>query len=351
MTTEETAIVRAQTEAIAPTTFAEAEAFANAIAKSALVPEKLRQRAADVLFVVLAGRELGLAPLSSMRVMHIIEGTPRLSADGLAAVVTRAAVCRYLRRIESTDTTCTWETHRVGHETPTRTTWTKERAVRAGLWDRNNRDGSPGMWKKYPERMLSARAKAELCRDVYPEIAAGLVTVEEVDDMDAPIGAPVFTAPPTPAPAPTPEPAKRGRPPKTPPAETTTPDLVSGPPASAKPAGDPTSGGPSTNGAPPPDKRSSDVAPASTSSNPPPSDVDAFDDEPAPAMPPPPARTMDGFRGAVLAAKTGAEMNAVKTDWLAWSKDESATGGKQHAVEMRTIFAAKARELEAGAPK
>lgn len=185
---------------LVPRTFIEAQAFCGALATSDLIPQKLKDRAADVLVLVLAGMEIGLTPLASIRLHHVIEGVPRLSADGMAAIVMTSGECDYLECTESTELRCTWITKRRGR--PERScTWTIERAKRAGLTEKKNRDGSPGMWVKYPENMLSARAKAELCRLVYPDVVAGLVSREEAHDRDF-IDAefteskPAFVAPP-----------------------------------------------------------------------------------------------------------------------------------------------------------
>lgn len=191
---------------LVPRTFIEAQAFCGALAQSDLIPQKLKDRAADVLVLVLAGMEIGLTPMASIRLHHVIEGIPRLSSDGLASIIMTSPECEYLDCSQSSDTSCTWITKRRGR--PERScTWTIDRAKRAGLTDKRNRDGSPGMWAKYPENMLSARAKAELCRLVYPDIAAGLRTIEEAVDRDfidveytEQIAKPTFVAPPSPPP-------------------------------------------------------------------------------------------------------------------------------------------------------
>jgi hypothetical protein len=39
------------------------------------------------------------------------------------------------------------------------------------------------MYSKYPQRMLSARAKSYLARDVYPDILHGIASYEELSDL------------------------------------------------------------------------------------------------------------------------------------------------------------------------
>ena len=54
--------------------------------------------------------------------------------------------------------------------------WTIEMAKRIGLASRDN-------WRNYPRAMLRARVISEGVRTVYPGIAVGIYTVEEVQDF------------------------------------------------------------------------------------------------------------------------------------------------------------------------
>jgi hypothetical protein len=70
----------------------------------------------------------------------------------------------------------TYETKRRGAPKPQQLTWTLADAQRAGLGGGDN-------WKKYPRAMLSARCKAELARDVYPDVLAGVYETSEADEI------------------------------------------------------------------------------------------------------------------------------------------------------------------------
>jgi hypothetical protein len=59
-----------------------------------------------------------------------------------------------------------------------RMVWTFEQARKAGLTNKDN-------WKNYPRAMLRARCISEGVRTVFPGIAQGMYTVEEVGDMPA----------------------------------------------------------------------------------------------------------------------------------------------------------------------
>ena len=194
--------IDATPRAIVPRTFAEAQAFASALAHSSLIPDALKDRAPDILMIVLAGAEKGIAPITALGLYHVIEGVPKLSADGIAAVCSASAVCEYLEPIEMSDERVTWRAKKYGRPEIT-LTYTEKDAERAGL-NRKTRSGNDSNHTKFPRAMKNARCKAELCRIVFPEICAGLLSAEEARDIvdlggggdAAPTKAAQFTAPP-----------------------------------------------------------------------------------------------------------------------------------------------------------
>lgn len=174
-------IAGSEPTAIVPRTFAEAQAFASALCHSDLIPQALRENAPNVLMMVLAGAEIHVPPIASMRVFHVMDGVPKLSADGIAATCTRDPSCEYLEFEEMSATRVTWIAKKRGRPEK-RLTVTREEMIAAGLYDRKNRDGSPGNHQKYPRQMLNARCKAELCRLIWPDICAGMISAEEIAD-------------------------------------------------------------------------------------------------------------------------------------------------------------------------
>lgn len=152
-------------------------ALAKQFAESKLIPSDLQSKPADVFVTLLAGNELGLSPMAALRGIHVVKGKTILSADTMVAVVLASGAAEYFRRVEATATTATYETKRKGAE-PVQVTWTSADAVTAKL------DGDN--WKKYPRAMLAARCKAELARDVYPDVLAGCYDEGELEVDDAP---------------------------------------------------------------------------------------------------------------------------------------------------------------------
>lgn len=176
--------------AIIPRTVDEVSNLSDRFSKSSLVPEALRNKTADVFVTILAGQELGLSPMASLRGVHVVKGRPILAADTMVALVLGSGKAEYFRAVEVSDERVTYETRRVGNPEPQSATWTIADATRAGLMSNDN-------WRKYPRAMLKARCRAELSRDVYPDVLAGCYEESEADEIRdrAPITATVTSAP------------------------------------------------------------------------------------------------------------------------------------------------------------
>jgi hypothetical protein len=165
---------------ITPKSLSEAKELAQTLAAARSIPEVLQKSPADVLAIVLAGAELGLAPMQSIRGIRLIKGQPALSADAMGALVkARRDVCQYLLLVESTPQRATYRTQRVGDPQPTELTYTLEDAQRAGLTSGDN-------WRKYPAAMLRARCLSAICRAVYPDLLLGVYDPEELASVEPP---------------------------------------------------------------------------------------------------------------------------------------------------------------------
>lgn len=123
--------------------------------------------------IILAGRELGLMAMQSLRTIAMVEGKPTLSADLMAALVMQSPVCEYFSLVESSPDRVTYETRRKGSPEPVRLSFTMEQAAKADLLKGIN-------WKKYPDAMLSARCKSALARVVYPDLMMGVYDPDEL---------------------------------------------------------------------------------------------------------------------------------------------------------------------------
>ena len=159
---------------VVPRTVDEFNDLAERFSKSTLLPKSMQGKAPDVLVTIMAGAEMGLSPMASLRAIHVIEGKPVLSADGMVALVLGSGKAKYFTRVAESDTVVTYETCRVGTDIPRRCTWTIQMAKTAGLHLKDN-------WRSQPRAMLAARAKSELARDVFPDVLMGVYTDEEIE--------------------------------------------------------------------------------------------------------------------------------------------------------------------------
>lgn len=153
---------------------------ARLLAPSSLIPKHLKgtsdaQTLANVALVMAHGQELGLPPTQSLSGIAVVNGRPFVESRTLGALVRASGHCLYLRCTETTDKTCTWETHRRGEPSPDRRTYTWVMATTAGNHTKDT-------YKQHPAKMLSARALGWLLNDVYPDVTKGVGTEAERQD-------------------------------------------------------------------------------------------------------------------------------------------------------------------------
>lgn len=135
-----------------------------------------------VLSTILAGRELGLQAMASLRAIHIIEGKPALSADLIRALVIRSGLASYFRCTERTAERATFVTKR-GDDPEMSLSFTIQEARQA--WSKTQDAWDKSAWNKNPADMLVARAGAKLARLVYPDVVHGIYCPEELTDQRA----------------------------------------------------------------------------------------------------------------------------------------------------------------------
>lgn len=131
-----------------------------------------------VLSTILAGRELGMPAMVSLRAFHIVEGQPRLSAEALRARVIASGKAKFFRCTERTPTRATFETQR-GDDPVQTITYSVEDARQA--WTKGEDKFLASGWGKHPADMCVARASSKLARLVYPDVTLGMYAVEEFD--------------------------------------------------------------------------------------------------------------------------------------------------------------------------
>jgi hypothetical protein len=146
------------------------------------IPKHCLAKPGKILATVMAGHELGVGPMASLRAFHVVEGKPtadysfwiaRLKAAGYRVEWPERSQERVTLKLTAPDGSSATET------------WDKARAITAGLW--NGKDN----WKKYPMAMLSARAVTSLGRAFAGEVMFGCYEHDEAEEImkEADVGA------------------------------------------------------------------------------------------------------------------------------------------------------------------
>jgi hypothetical protein len=155
-----------------------AHQLAQSLTKTSFVPKAFQGNAGDATAAIILGDELGLSPLSALRSIYIISGTPALYARTMVALAMSHG--HEVWTESSTDREVIVCGRRKGSEHVERVSWTIDRARKAGYT--NN--------KKYesdPQAMLWAKAAGEVARKIAPDVLAGVPhSVEDLELEDQP---------------------------------------------------------------------------------------------------------------------------------------------------------------------
>lgn len=131
-----------------------------------------------VLSTILAGRELKLQAMASLRSFHILDNKPTMSADLIRGLVQRSPLCEYFRCVERTPERATWATKRKGDPIETTLTYTLDQGRAA--WAKDQKAWDASAWGKRPINMVTKSASTELARLVYADICGNMYSVEEL---------------------------------------------------------------------------------------------------------------------------------------------------------------------------
>ncbi|WP_236241128.1 hypothetical protein [Streptomyces sp. CC228A] len=139
----------------------QAAQIATSLAKTSFVPASLRGKPEDITAAILAGQELGLRPMATLRSMDVIQGTPALRAHAMRGLVQSHG--HSVQLVESTPQYCQMRGRRKGEEEWQVVEWDLDRAGGLGLLSKSE-------WKKQPKTMLVARATGEICRLIASDV-------------------------------------------------------------------------------------------------------------------------------------------------------------------------------------
>lgn len=171
-----------------PRTYEEAMLVAEHAADSALFKDIRTPAQAIMLFQL--GRKFGLSAVDSLRMIHMIEGKPCMSAQLIVGIVQKSGMAEYFEIEALENTHATWVTKRRGARREVRWTFSVDDAKAAKLGGFGTKDAPPNgfkpesNWAKHPKVMCMWRAAVFLARAVYTDLVGGLYTPDEITDID-----------------------------------------------------------------------------------------------------------------------------------------------------------------------
>lgn len=147
--------------------------IANSIYKTAgkLIPSEIKS-SGEAFAIMLAGRELGLPPMAAFREIYIVNGRTMPSARVLMGLVQAGDPGAIFTWLERSATRAHVRLRRSNGQT-IEVEYTMEDAIGAGL-PKKNRDGSDGVWQKFPKDMLAYKAVTRACRLGGADLITGI---------------------------------------------------------------------------------------------------------------------------------------------------------------------------------
>jgi hypothetical protein len=154
-----------------------AHRLGKALCGTEFVPVSFRGKPDAAAAAILAGKSLGLDPMNALSNIFVVQGRPAMYARTMVALVLAAG--HDVRRTAASPDSVTVLARRKGQADWQEFTWSIERARTAGYLGN----------KKYstdPTAMLTAKAQAEACRTIAPDVLTGVAaySVEEVELED-----------------------------------------------------------------------------------------------------------------------------------------------------------------------
>ncbi|AMS02802.1 RecT-like ssDNA annealing protein [Gordonia phage Yeezy] len=173
--------------------------LAEAMCGTALVPSTYRGKPQDGTAAILYGAELGLTPIQSLQQIFVVHGTPAIYARTMVALLKSRGFKIWT---ESSSDEAVTVMGQAPDGTAEVSTWTIERAEKAGYVP--TIDDATGKYKvnskgnligneKYltdPQAMLYAKAAAEVCRRLAPDVLLGIAYTREDLESETPENGP-----------------------------------------------------------------------------------------------------------------------------------------------------------------
>jgi hypothetical protein len=141
----------------------------------------------EIAAVILAGRELGLPPMTSLRSVYLVNGKVGLDASMQLALMKRAGIRHEWLADGSDCKVARLKLERPG-EAPYEQVYSIDDAKRAGL-------ANSGTWQKHTPAMLRARCVSSAARAYAPDVLSGVYSPDEIEEMRGAYAAPQQPSP------------------------------------------------------------------------------------------------------------------------------------------------------------
>lgn len=162
--------------------FALAQRQATALANSSLVPKEFSGNVANCMIAMNLAKRTGFDPLMTMQNLDVIHGRPSFRATFLIACVNacgRFTPMKYRLTGEGDSRACVaYACDRETGEEIEGPPVTIEMAKAEGWYAKNG-----SKWRSMPELMLRYRAAAFFARTIAPDVALGMMTSDELEDI------------------------------------------------------------------------------------------------------------------------------------------------------------------------
>lgn len=149
----------------------DAHKLATAVASTQMIPKHFQGKPDECAAAMLYGASLGLDPMQSVRQIYVVHGQAALYARAMVSLVLGHG--HEVWTIDSTDEAVTVGGRRRGSQHVEQSTWTFERAKKAGYTNNEK-------YRSDPQAMLYSKAASEVCRKIAPDVLSGVYAVEEM---------------------------------------------------------------------------------------------------------------------------------------------------------------------------
>lgn len=146
--------------------------FACKIDKTPFMPKHFKGKPEDAAVAMLYAAPLGLLPVTALKSIYVVHGTPALYAESMLSIALSRG--HQIERVHATETSVKFRCRRRGSENWQEVEWTIQRAQKAGYT-------SNAKYRENPTGMLTEKCKAEAARLVAADALAGIPAGEDIE--------------------------------------------------------------------------------------------------------------------------------------------------------------------------